>query len=170
MDHKTKNIILIVGFLLALFLCYQLALSKTMDLRQEFKVLKDQQLMFKNTPRQLSVLKQKQKYYDSILVKHQIKGSSLQNNLLKVINTYADSNNVKVVTFLEPHIIKNDNLKINTFQFSLEGTYNALIKLIHKLEQETRFGEIINLHFEKKKNFRTNKYYLQAHVLLRSFG
>ncbi len=170
MNNKTKNIILISGFLLVLILCYKLAINKTIDLKQEFKQLKEQEILFKNTPRQLSLLKQKQKYYDSILTKHKISGSSIQNNLLKVINTYADSTNIKVVTFLEPHIINQNDLKINTYQFTLQGKYNSIIKLIHLLEQETKFGEIINLHFEKKKNFRTNQYYLQAHILLRSFG
>ncbi|WP_299550675.1 hypothetical protein [Seonamhaeicola sp.] len=170
MKSKTKNIILIIGFFLALVLCYQLALSKTLALKTEFKTLKKQDLLFESTPKQLSLLKQKQKYYDSILVKHQINGSSLQNNLLKAINTFADSSNIKVVSFSEPHVINQNALKINTYQFSLEGNYNAMIKLIYKLEQETRFGEIISLHFEKKKNFRTNTYYLQAHVMLRNFG
>ncbi len=35
--------------------------------------------------------------------------------------------------------------------------------------QQTKFGEIINLHLEKKINFKTGKKYLQASVLLRSF-
>lgn len=140
-----------------------------MALKTEFKNLKKKEQLFKNTPKQLSLLKQKQKYYDSILTKHQINGNSLQNNLLKIINSYADSSNIKVIRFLEPHVVNQKNLKTNTFRFSLEGDYNNLIKLIHKLEQETKFGKIINLHFEKKKNFRTNKYYLQAHILLRSY-
>ena len=102
--------------------------------------------------------------------KHQLNGSSVQNNLLKTINTFADSTNLKVVDFLEPHIISKNNLKINTYQFTLEGDFNAILKLIHKLEQKTKFGEIINLHFEKKTNFRSGKHFLQASVLLKSFG
>ncbi len=170
MTNKTKNIALLVGFLLALVLSYQLAISKTVALKKEFNLLKKQEVLFENTPKQISLLKQKQKYYDSLLIKYQMAGSSLQNNLLKTINAFADSSHIKVVSFLEPHSIVKDDLKINTYQFVLEGHYNAILKLIHKLEQDTRFGEITNLHFEKKKNFRTGKYYLQARVLLKSFG
>ena len=170
MTNKTKNILLIVGFLLALVLCYKLAISKTISLKKEFNSLALEETLFENAPKQVSLLKQKQKYYDAILDKYQLNGSSLQNNLLKTINTYADSTNLKVVNFLEPHIIKKNDLKINTYQFTLEGDFNAILKLIHKLEQKTKFGEIINLHFEKKKNFRTGKSYLQAYLLLKSFG
>ncbi|MFL1012605.1 hypothetical protein [Flavisericum labens] len=170
MTIKQKNIALGIGFIIALITCYQLAILKTIVVKQEYNALKKQETLFENTPRQISLLKQKQKYYDSLLTKYQINGSSLQNNLLKTINTVADSSNIKVVSFLEPHVILQNDLKINTHQFTLEGDFNAILKLIHKLEQHTKFGEITNLHFEKKKNFRTGKHYLQASLLLKSFG
>ncbi|SFZ93380.1 hypothetical protein SAMN05428642_103100 [Flaviramulus basaltis] len=170
MTNKTKNILFGIGFILVLVLCYQLAISKTLVLKNEYNALSQQEALFENTPKQISLLKQKQKYYDSLLNKYQIKGSSLQNGLLKTINAFADSSNIKVVGFLEPHIIEQNDLKVNTFQFTLEGDYNAILKLIHKLEQDTKFGEITNLHFERKKNFRTGKHFLQASVLLKSFG
>lgn len=170
MTNKTKNILLLTGFLLALVLSYQLAISKTIALKKEFNTLKQQDVLFENTPKQISLLKQKQTYYDSLLNKYQINGSSLQNNLLKTVTIFADSTNLKVVSFLEPHIVHKDNLKINTYQFVLEGNFNAILKLIHKLEQDTKFGEITNLYFEKKKNFRTRRYYLQVSILLKSFG
>lgn len=167
MTNKTKNIILIITFFLTIILCYKLAISKTIVLTKQHKTLKQQDLLLKNTPKQISLLKQKQTYYDSILVKYQLNESSLQNNLLKTINTYSDSSNIKVISFVEPHTIKTNNLKVNNYLFTLEGNYNAILQLVYKLEQQTKFGEIVNLHFEKKKNFRTNKEYLQASILLR---
>ena len=151
-------------------LCYQLAIEKTFALRKEYNSLRQQESLFKNSPKQLSLLKQKEKYYDSVLTKYQLNGSSIQNNLLKTINSFAEDYNLKVIGFLEPHIFNQNDLIIKTYGFTLEGHFNAILKLTHKLEQQTKFGEIINLHFEKKKNFRTGKYYLQAKLLLKSFG
>ncbi|WP_298341110.1 hypothetical protein [uncultured Algibacter sp.] len=170
MTKKTKNILLVIGFISTLFLCYKLAISKTLSLKKEFNNLALQETLFENAPKQVSLLKQKEEYYNKVLDKYQLNGSSVQNNLLKTINRYSDSTNLKVVNFLEPHIIIKNDLKINTYQFTLEGDFNAILKLIYKLEQKTKFGEIINLHFEKKKNFRSGKSYLQASVLLKSFG
>ncbi len=169
MTPKYKNVLLILGFIFVIILSYKLSISKTLTLKNEYHTLKKEALLFENTPKRLSLLKQKQKYYDSLLNKYQIKGSSIQNNLLKTINTYADSNKLKVVNFLEPHTYKNNDLTLKTHKFTVQGNYNAILKLIHHLEQQTKFGEVINLHFEKKKNYKTNKYYLQAHVLLKSF-
>ncbi len=170
MKKRTKNIYLIIGFILVLIMAYRLAIAKTLNFKNEYQTLKQEETIYKNTPKQLLMLKQKEVYYDSLLTKYQLKGSSIQNNLLKTINANADSMNVKVVEFLEPHSLIQNDLKVNTYQFTLEGNYNAILKLIYHLEQHTRYGEIIHLSFEKKKNYRTNKHYLQAKVLLKSFG
>lgn len=170
MTHRTKNILLMIGFVLALLICYHWAIGKTLDLKKQHESLKKQEALFGDTPRQMSILKQKEAYYKGLLDKYQLNGSSVQNNLLKTINSYSDSSGIRVVSFMEPHVIENNNLKISTYQFSLEGDFNHILELIHLLEQKTKFGEIINLYFEKKKNFKTGKQYLQAHVLLKSFG
>lgn len=170
MSNKTKNILLISGFLILLILSYNFAISNTIKLKKEHNTLKQQELFFENTPKQLSLLHQKQKYYDSLLNKYQINGSSIQNNFLKTINSFAETNDLKVINFIKPHTFNQNEITVKTYSFTLEGTYNNIVKLIHKLEQETKFGEIINFHFEKKKNFKTGYSYLQAHILLKSFG
>lgn len=170
MSLKTKNISLIIGFVLAIVICYKLGFSKTITLKKEFAELKTQKALFENGPKQLSLLKQKEVYYDSILLKYQLGVNSIQNSLLKTINTFSSNYNLKVSGFLEPHLSSLNGVPVKTYQFSLIGEYNAIIKLIHKLEQQTKFGEIINVHFEKKKNYQTGRFSLEAFVLLRSFG
>lgn len=170
MTSKQSNIALITGFILLLIVCYQFAISNTTEEKQKLDALKIESKIFENSPKRLSILKKKKVYYDSLLAKYQLDDSSIQNNLLKTINTFAEANDIKVVSFLEPHITTKNDLTVNTYEFVLEGEYNPINKLIYKLEQETKFGEIISLHFEKKKNFRTGRFFLQAKVLLKSFG
>ena len=170
MTKQQKNIALIVSFVFALILCYNFAIKNTLQLKKQHKHLANEAVLLKNAPQQLALLKQKNVHYDSLLTKFQLGGSSIQNNLLKIINTYANKNALKVVDFLEPHVSKNDELVIKTYDFTLEGTYNNINQLVYLLEQQTKFGEIISLHFKKKKNYRTGRFYLQARVLLKSFG
>ncbi len=170
MTDKRKNIALVLGFVVVLFICYEMAFSKTKDYRDQAVSLEKELVLFNNTPQQLSMLKQKQVYFDSILSKYQLDGSSIQNNLLKKINEFSNVNNLKVVRFLEPHIQQQNELLVKTYDFLVEGSFNDINKLIYQLEQKTKFGEVINLHFEKKKNHKNNTYFLQARVLLKSFG
>ncbi|MEO1030026.1 MAG: type 4a pilus biogenesis protein PilO [Bacteroidota bacterium] len=170
MTQKTKNILLVAGFITVVIIAYNYAIANTFELKREFKTLQREALVFDNLPLQLSSLKQREHYYDSLLTTYQLGQGSMQNSMLSAINTFADTHQLKIVDFREPHNIEQNDLKINTYQFTLEGNYNAIIALIYQLEQHTKFGEIINLHFEKKKNYKSGKYYLQAKVLLKSFG
>lgn len=170
MTQKTKNILLIIGFFIVVMIAYKYAIANTLQLKSEYKTLQQEALVFDNMPVQLSSLKQREHYYDSLLTKYQLGESSMQNSMLNAINTYASVHQLKVIDFKEPHRIQQNDLTVNTYQFTLEGGYNAILLLIYQLEQHTKFGEVINLNFKKQKNFKTGKYYLQASVLLKSFG
>jgi len=170
MKNKQRLIILLIGILVVAIVCYLFAISETIALKEQYTHLKQQEVLFKNTPKQLTLVKKKQQYYESILTKYQLNGSSVQNSLLQNITLFAKNNKLKVIDFTEPHVSSKNEISIKTYQFTLEGDYNKILSLIHKLEQETKFGEIINLHFKKEKNYRTGRYYLQAKVLLKSFN
>lgn len=170
MTGKTKNIVLVIGCIIALVLCYNLAFSKTLQLKSSFDELTKEDNLYRKAPKTLSILRQKEHHYDSILEKYKLSGGSIQNTLLKDINTFSEDNNLKVNNFLEPHVFASEDLIIKSYQFSLEGDYTEIIQLIYTLEQESNFGEIINVHFEKKKNFRTGRDYLQAQIILKSIG
>lgn len=170
MTSKQKNIGLIIGSILMLLICYQFGIDKTIAQYNEYDRLSQQQNLFENMPKQMAVLNQKKRYYDSILVAYQLKGTSIQNNLIKAINAFSDDKGITVVGFEEPYLEEREDLTIKTYRFTLGGEFNDLLALIHQLEQKTKFGEVISLDFEKKKNHRTGKFYLQAFVLLRSFG
>ena len=151
-----------------LFVCYKLAVQRTLDYRSSYKNLQKETVLFENTPRQLSVLKQKEAYLDSILTTYRLGDTSIQNSLLTAINTMADTTDIKVVSFSEPHLVKEGELTVRTYGFTLEGNYADMINLIYQLEQRHRFGDITNLNFEKLKDYRRNRDYLQAKVLLKS--
>ena len=115
-------------------------------------------------------MKKKEKYYDTLITKYQVGNGSVQYNLLTTLNTLSEENNLKLTSFIEPHVIEQNELLAKTYEFHLEGSYNSIIEVIYYLEQNTKFGEVINLHFELKKNRKTRKEYLQARILLKSFG
>ncbi|MCX2679356.1 hypothetical protein OOZ15_05320 [Galbibacter sp. EGI 63066] len=169
MKNKTKNIILAIGLVLVLFISYQYAISKTIALRNTYKELSKENVLFQNIPRQQYMLNKQNQHLDSLLNKYQIGGTSLQNNLLKSLNQNVDSLNLKLVEFNDAHIFKRNDLTVNSHQFVVEGGFNSILKLVYNLEQKTKFGEVSHINFEKKKNFRTRKEFLQAFVIVQNY-
>lgn len=170
MNSKRKNIVLVVGSVLLLVLCYKLAIQKTLENRTEYNKLKEQEALFNDLPKQFGLLNEKNKYYDSLLNRFQITETSIQNNLLKTINKRTKELNVKVIDFNEPHVFVENETRKNSYMFVLEGSFENMLKLIQQLEQKTKYGEIMNVHMEKSKRPRSRKEILQATVMIVNYN
>ncbi|MEW7291272.1 hypothetical protein [Aquimarina sp. 2304DJ70-9] len=168
MEQRTKNILLVAGLLCVLFIAYHYSFAKTFAISDELDILENQKEQYQAAPIQLAALSKKEQQLDIILAKNNVEGSSLQHNLLKTLNTLSDTTNVKVIAFEEPHQFVDEVSKkgTTTYDFRLQGDYKALIGVIYTLEQQYSFGNIVQVDFEKKKNFRTGARYLQCRVLL----
>ncbi len=165
-NFKNKNTVLLILLLLAVFLCYKLAIANTLALRKEYLSLKKEEVLFENIPQQLGVLSKKEIYLDSVLQKLDLNNSSIENNLLRVVNKEAAENNIKVIDFNAPHTSEKDNNKVMTYMFTLEGGYISILKVIHNLENQRNFGRVVHLDLVKKRDYRSRKTYLQTLVFL----
>jgi len=168
MTQKNKNIALIIGLLLVVFIAYQYSFSKTFAVSKEVAKLENQKEAYQSAPAQLAALANKEKQLDEILKKNNVEGNSLQNNILKVLNTLSNDSGYTIIAFEEPHIYLDEASQktTTTYNFTLQGDYKSLINVVYALEQKYSFGNVINVNFEKKKNFRTGKSFLQCQVLL----
>ncbi len=166
MSIALKNKLLIASFILAVIVCYQLAFAETLKVKGQYNKLEMEQLLFENLPQRKLLLQQREKRYDSLLQAYQVSGTSLQNNLLKTIDRFAKINGLKLVKFEEPHRVREGDLVITNYLFSVSGDYSAILALIYQLEQKANFGRIVNLEFENITDFRTRKTELNAHVII----
>lgn len=165
-SFKNKNIVLLLLLFLALLLCYKLAISNTLELRKEYLSLKEEEQLFKNIPQQLALLSKKEVYLDSTLQKLDLNNTAMENNLLRVVNKEAAKNNIKVIDFNAPHTSTEDNNRVMTYIFTIEGSYASILRVIHDLESKRNFGSIAHLSLEKKKDYRSKRVYLQALIFL----
>ena len=167
MSLKQKNMALITGFVILLWLVYQFSIDNTIEVKHKYNALSAQKEMTSNVPEQISYLKQQNTYYNSILEKNKITvESSFQNNLLQIINSFVIKNELKIVAFDEPHeVIKNDAI-LKTYTFKVKGTFNQILKLLNTLEQYGTYGKMISINFYKNKNYKTNIAFLECEVFL----
>ncbi len=171
MSLKQKNIVLLIGFVLLLWLTYQFSIAKIFEAKNEYNTLLNQKELLSNVPEQINYLKQQNEYFDTILEKNKISiESSFQNNLLQFINNYATDNQLKLVAFNEPHQFVENDAILKTYSFTVKGNYASILKLIHKIEQRGNFGKLISINFEKKKNYKTDKVNLECKIYLQKIN
>ncbi len=168
MTQRNKNILLVTGLLLVLFFAYRYGYSKTFAISKEVTKLEHQKHAYQTAPAQLAALADKEKQLDEILQKNNVEGSSLQNNILKTLHTLSSEYGFVIVAFEKPHVFTQESSQktTTTYNFTMQGDYKSLINVVYALEQKYSFGNVIMVDFEKKKNFRTRKNYLECNVLL----
>lgn len=167
MNFNKKNKILLLGFAFTLYICYTFAISNTIDLYKQYKNQKMKSESSINNPELLSQLKQKERQLDLLLRKYNIvEGVSFQNDLLKELNLFCKKNDLKITKFLEPHFIEQEDIKTNNYTFSVEGSYNNVVLLIHLFENNPKFGNVKSVSFVKNRNYKTNQDYLITDIIL----
>lgn len=167
MKLNRKNKLLLLGFIIALYICYAFAISNTLDVYKEFTIKNEVLIHNKSTPELANQLLQKEKQLDKLLVEHHVKNSeSYQNDLLKQLNFYSTKYNLKVIDFKEPHTIIEKNATTSSYIFSLQGSFNGSIALLNKLENNTALGTIKHINFTKKRNYKSNLDELFVEVVL----
>lgn len=167
MTYKQKNGLLLLEFIVLLWVAYQLSFSKTMAQKKQYIILKKELLLVENSSLKLMRLQKQHRFYDSILkVKNIGVNTSFQNNVLNIINSFADTTNLSILDFKTPHSYVQDNFEIQTYPISLNGSFNQSLKLIYQLEQVSSVGNVVSASFEKKKNYGKNMYFLETTILL----
>jgi len=168
MKQSNKNKLLILGFFLAILIAYQLAFSKTFEIKSELATLEKQSISFENMARLSATINEREKFVDSILKKNNIKNTSIQNNLLELLNKQSLEKGFTISKFVEPHIVSKENITTTSFQFTLKGNFKNLLEVIYQLEQNYNYGKIVHINFEKKRDYRKRKDELFCFVLLES--
>lgn len=167
MKINRKNKLLAFGIIVLLLLSYTLAMKKTITLKQKSNQLRYQAKQSNDLPKKLEILKDKNRYYDSIIGTMDINDSSLQNNLIRLINTEAKKHQVKVMDFNQPHQYQTGESNEFTYRFELSGNFSNILKVVYEIEINGVFGEIVHLNFEIKKDYKTSENYLIASILIK---
>ena len=168
MTQKNKNIILIAGFLLVLVLSYRMAFTKTISVHREVKSLKEETVTFESLAGMSATLSAREKFADSVLRKNNIRNSSIQNNLLELLNRESGEKHFIITEFNEPHTFTENGATITSYRFTLRGEFNAMQDVLYMLEQKYNFGKVSHVHFYKKKDYRKRKDYLLCTIIMES--
>jgi hypothetical protein len=167
MTQQTKNRLLVIGFVIAFFIVYKLGIARTLDFKERLIKAETEANQFNGLNQLQANLMEKEKQLDSILAVNNVTAdASVQNTLLKILSTNISKGNFKISEFNEPHVYKRDGAIVTSYQFALQGDYLSIEKVLALLEQKFSLGKIKNIKFDKKRNYRSRKDYLECVVIL----
>lgn len=167
MKLNRKNKLLIAGFLITLYICYAFAFSNTLEY---YSLYSSQQEIVANNlhdPQILPLLSAKERKIDQALSQHiSTSGTSFQNELLSELTILSRKYNLKIIDFKEPHIFVENNIRVSSYTFSFEGSFNDMLLVLNKIENNSALGFVKHITFTKKKNYKTNSDYLTSEIII----
>nr|WP_299381197.1 hypothetical protein [Allomuricauda sp.] len=166
MKLNKRNKYLIGGILAMFLVCYFLAVKNTLALKSQLLASQKQHGVHMNINQQVSQLAIKEQRLDLELSSLHLDDTSMQNNLLRVLNKKSEDNGLKIIVFNAPHIVQDNNTELKTQIFTLEGSYSSILKVLYELESKGSFGRITHVNFEKQRDLRSRVSSLQATVYL----
>ena len=157
MNNKNKNILLVVGFFVVLFIAYSFSIKKTIEAKELLTTLWSEKELQSNAQSKIFNLQQENAHLDAILRKRDLSiENSFQQTLLKKINSFAEKEKITIISFEEPHEFERNEINLKTYFFEIKGDFRALLKLINELERQ-QLGQLVSVNFTKKKKYRTNR-------------
>lgn len=167
MSYKKKNIILIISFLTLLSFIYEFNVSKTLSYKKKLSDLLQEKEKINNSTVELKLLKEKSIYLDSILKQENISvTNSFQQIILKKINEFKKENKIELIEFNTSINVIDNNMNVQLYPLILKGSFNELLSFLNYIEQQG-LGEIKNINFYKKKDYKTSKNYLLLKIQLK---
>ena len=157
-----------MGTILLLVICYLFAFSNTVDLYLKNQDAHKKLLALENAPEQIAGLNKRLHYLNSKVKQYVRDDKFEQEDILVTISDFCKSNKLRIVAFPKSEIKQKDDIAIETFNFTVEGGYVNLVKLIYEIEVVQKIGRIASLHFESKVDRRTKIKHLTVNVHLQN--
>jgi len=167
MKLNRKNKLFLAGLIITLYICYSFAFSNTLQYYRQYSAQKEVAEAKLNNPALLKNLVQKENQLDQILNQYtSASGTSFQNELLTELALLSKKYHLKISDFKEPHVFVEKDLRVSSYIFSVEGSFNEILLAINSIENKASLGFVKHITFTKKMDYKTNSTYLVAEVIL----
>jgi hypothetical protein len=155
LTYQRKNWLLLPGFLLAIFFCYQYGFKRTLELRSKINDLKAQQANSVGIESREMALKTELGDLNKMLSLSQSKRDEVQRNFLQLTQEIADSLHIRISEVKPLHTKERDKLVIVNSCIVLEGNYSGILKALQSLENQSDEARVVSCDFRSQKDLKS---------------
>ena len=161
---KKKLILLALTFIVTLLFVYGIAISNTVSLWSQCKILSLKIAGLEKAPEEIKEYKKKLDEINTFINKNDEKSINFHEDFLGVVSEYCSEKNIIIKDYPMPHQVENDKYTIETDIIRFEGDFRDLLQLVYFLEKSNMKGHISSLMFETIPDHRTGVYMLNLTI------
>ena len=165
--YKQRNIGLLAVFVLAGWLVYSLALSKTIEEANKCSQKIAELAKVENADQRIAGLQADREAIDRVLGEEN-RVLDFQQALLEKVSDYCQDNKLVLREFPQPITETENNYLVETSMVVVEGRFDKLLTLVYELEQQDRLGKVAAVEFRTEKARRNQKAKLTAAIYVQN--
>lgn len=147
-------------------LVYWLALSETLSLRKEIRLMENDALVAENAPNSLNQVKMSLDDINEIIGD---KTSEIVTDpLLELCSKQALENKAILSEYNPIHIYRYGNYQVETRVIGFEAPFISCLKVLYNIEKFYRYGKVVSVSYSTRHDYKTSKKYLTMKFLIQT--
>lgn len=152
LTYKKKFIYLIVGGAILLCLVYSFSINETIKLRSSYLEIKNRYDGVFDASASILFYERELNKIDSLIGDKNDKGNYTQEELLRRVTEFGREHNLTIINFPSPHSYIDNGYRVFTYETSISGAFNDLVRLLYELEIGNFPGVVKSADFELIKS------------------
>lgn len=138
--------LLIIGFVLAIYICYYFSFAKTIQQYEEYK--KFETILSKIPNYKRSSLKYSPTEIASKFQRYKLDSINSSSSLLSAVTNYCAENELNLIEYRPAGKKLIQNFSIYSRLIAVEGNFNECLKLIYFFERKVNLGRVAAVEFK----------------------
>ena len=151
-----------------LFLCYKISFSKTVEQYNTYRHYQAASLGNTSDLNSLQLLQAKNNSLDEILGRFVLDTLDQGKNLLGIVSSFCDENDLRVKEYKPNPPVQRDSLQILTRTITVEGSFIACLKLVNHLETQSAPGRVSAVQFKTYSNAARSETFLNCTIFIQN--
>ena len=154
LSGKQICVVTVIGIILVTMAAYVFAVKKTIQTVNNCEAMQHTIDSAFIAPQQMEVLKKEIEIFKSSIGETSSPDVDFQIRLIQLIGDFCAQNRMLVSSFPNPHVFAKNEFELQTFQFTVMGTYVQQIRLLKMMEQQKIGAKIVSVLFDTKKDLQ----------------
>jgi len=168
-SEKYKFYLLVGIFVVALIICYQLAIKSTIAGIRKNRELKKMALEAEDIPHQTALLKKQvldlnNQYFNS---NDQAEGN--HEIILEKVSTLAAKSGVSVSEYPARHLFQTMSIQVETHSIVLTGKFPDLLEVLYQLEVHKKVGRLVSVEYYTETDRKTRRRQLFSRIYIQNY-
>ena len=168
LSYKQKLKLVGLGALVALFLCYRLSISRTIDEYHKYQQESALDLLSGGDASSVGAIQARADHVGELMSLYQLDTLRPEKNLLAAVSDYCKFNDLQLKEYKPFGFSRTDSISVLTRTVTVSGAFIPCLKFVNAMENLRRIGRVSATEFKTYKDPQDKKLKLDCTIYIQN--